>query len=155
MNRYRRVMWAVVFLVLIGMLMCVMDARAEEVNMDIVIQIESGGNPNAYNKDSGAIGLCQITPVVLKEWNKSGQIPFLERGLYKPEVNRPIGDWYMNTRIPQMLKAYKIPDTIDNRLISYNAGIKVCKDYHRGKIKRLPRETVNYLKKYHKLEKGG
>jgi hypothetical protein len=60
----------------------------------------------------------------------------------------------MNTRIPQMLKAYKIPDTIDNRLISYNAGIKVCKDYHRGKIKRLPRETVNYITKYHKLERG-
>jgi hypothetical protein len=54
-----------------------------------------------------------------------------------------------------MLKAYNIPDTINNRLISYNAGIKVCKDYHRGKIKRLPRETREYLKRYHKLEKGG
>lgn len=114
--------------------------------MDIIIQIESGGNPNAYNKESGAIGLCQITPIVLKEWNESGQLRFLERGLYKPEVNRPIGDWYMNTRIPQMLKAYKIPDTIDNRLWAYNAGI--------GNVKkgRLPKETRNYIRKYHKLE---
>jgi hypothetical protein len=52
----------------------------------------------------------------------------------------------MNTRIPQMLKAYKIPDTIDNRLWAYNAGI--------GNVKkgRLPKETRNYIRKYHKLE---
>jgi hypothetical protein len=33
-----------------------------------VIQVESGGNPNAVGK-AGEIGLMQISPIVLKEWN--------------------------------------------------------------------------------------
>jgi len=31
-----------------------------------MIQIESGGNPNAYNKSSGAVGLMQVSPIVYK-----------------------------------------------------------------------------------------
>jgi soluble lytic murein transglycosylase-like protein len=151
---------------------------AQDVDVNIVIQIESGGDPNAYNKKSGAIGLMQITPIVLKEYNQlatgrnlytsqhhyiNGMIikwwdvaKSLERvnieELFDETTNIRIGYWYLNTRIPQMLSTHEIPDTINSRLISYNAGIKVCKDYHRGKIKKLPRETRNYLTKYHKLE---
>jgi soluble lytic murein transglycosylase-like protein len=140
-----------------------MPCPAEEVNIDAVIEIESGGNPNAYNKGSGAIGLMQITPICYKDYHERAMrvvMPGCEvlsfyrlEDLWNPVINKNIGTTYINTYIPQMLRAYKIPDTIDNRLISYNAGIKVCKDYHRGKIKRLPRETREYLVKYHKLTK--
>ena len=49
------------------------DSFAEDINWDklveSVIQVESSGNPSAYNEKSGAIGLMQITPIVLKEFN--------------------------------------------------------------------------------------
>jgi len=90
---------------------------AEEVNVDIIIQIESGGDPNAYNKKSGAIGLMQITPIVLEEWfNYGHDITFLvspnapiekyneKNMLYSGAINRTIGTWYLNTRVPQLLK---------------------------------------------------
>ena len=40
--------------------------------MERIIQAESGGNPEAYNPESGAIGLCQFIPstrdYVEKKW---------------------------------------------------------------------------------------
>lgn len=123
--------------------------NAQDVNIDYVIQIESGGNPNAYNETSKCRGLMQISEIVLKEWNTRENHQVLEtRDLYNKAVNITIGTWYINTRIPQMLKAYKIPDTIDNRLWAYNAGI--------GNVKKgiKPKETKNYIIKYRKLERG-
>lgn len=152
-NRYRRCLWFAVVVLLIACLMgCApIPCPAEEVNINIVIQIESNGNPNAYNKKSGAIGLMQITPIVLEEYNKRKCHPklyhILTEDLYLPEVNSRVGSWYLNTRIPQMLKTYEISDTIDNRLWAYNAGI--------GRVKQgiKPRETRRYIERYHKLAK--
>ena len=142
---------------------------ATDVDINIIIQIESGGNPNAYNYKTTARGLLQITEICLKDFNEcfhfadkefiNGEfvlwIDFIKLGqkvnieeLYEPSKNIIIGSWYMNIRIPQMLRAYKIPDTIDNRLWAYNAGI--------GNVKKgiKPRETKNYIIKYHRLERG-
>ncbi len=126
----------------------ILPAFSQDVNIDKIIQIESSGNPNAYNATSGAIGLCQITPIVLKEYENRFQSPLFLSDLYNPSINKAIGSWYLNDRIPQMLKAYKIPDTIDNRLACYNEGIG---NLRKGK---MPKETRNYIKKYHKLERG-
>ena len=42
-----------------------------EINISTIIQIESSGNPNAYNPRSGCIGLMQISPKgALADWNK-------------------------------------------------------------------------------------
>ena len=51
------------------MIFCVMKASADEIDdvLPFLIQAESGGNPNAVSK-AGAIGLCQVTPIVLKEY---------------------------------------------------------------------------------------
>lgn len=116
------------------------------VNMDKIYGIESSMNPLAFNKGSQARGLGQITPIVLKEWNNFfPKRSFKEDDLFKPEINREISNWYMNVRIPQMLKAFKIKDEIKNRLISYNAGIGYLRSG-----KPLPLETVNYINKYNK-----
>jgi soluble lytic murein transglycosylase-like protein len=127
-------------------------ALAQEpiVDMDILKIVESSGNPKAYNKKSQARGLYQITPIVLKEWNnyhpkQKYDDPEL---LFNPNVNQQIAQWYISERIPQMLKVYKKPLTIDNILASYNAGIKYVKEGL-----PLPKETKGYLKKYYKALK--
>lgn len=126
--------------------------HAEEVyvNMDRIMQIESGGNPNAYNASSKATGLYQITPIVLKDFNQTMlKIPgydntYKQADLYDPQINAKIAHWYMNTRIPSLFKAYKLVDSVDHRLVAYNAGIRAV-------IRNLrPKETRDYIVKYHK-----
>lgn len=114
------------------------------IDMNKIYQIESSNDPKAYNQQSNARGLGQITPIVLKEWNDFHKDEvYKPNDLFNPATNRKISNWYMNKRIPQMLKYYKLPDTKKNRIISYNAGIS----YVKGK-KQLPQETINYLEKY-------
>jgi hypothetical protein len=115
-----------------------------DIDMNKVYSIESSNNPNAHNKSSNAKGLGQITPIVLKEWNNlNPKDKHSDADLFKADVNKKIASWYMNKRIPQMLKAKGLKDTLDNRLVAYNAGISKV-----GKI--LPRETADYIKKYKK-----
>ena len=151
-------------------------ARAEGVNMDIIAIIESNNNPNAYNKKSGAIGLYQITPIVYEDWKNHNYIYEFEgktedgkkviihfrpdyfslRYLFVPEFNKEVADWYMQKRIPQLLRYYKIPDTITNRLIAYNWGIGNLKKWYFSKNPKftLPQETHDYLIKYYKLARS-
>ena len=119
---------------------------AEPVELSIVSYIESSNNPMAYNKVSQARGLYQITPICLKEynqWHKGENIAL--NALYSPVVARKVAKWYIDVRIPQMLKAYKISDNLKNRLFAYNAGI--------GLVKRgiMPEETRQYISKYKRL----
>jgi len=118
-----------------------------KINLEIIKQIESSGKPEAFNEVSKARGLYQITPIVLKEWNNffpKGK--YSEDDLFNPEINEKIASWYINDRIPSMLKYFKKPVTLDNVLISYNAGI----DYvvHN---RNLPKETNDYISKYNNL----
>lgn len=112
------------------------------VNMAIIAKIESSNNPLAYNSHSGAIGLCQIRPVVLEEYiDRVG----IKGNLWDKDYNLAVGNWYMKTRIPQMLRYYRLGDTIENRLWAYNAGI--------GNVKKgkKPAETRAYIQKYRRL----
>ena len=134
--------------VIVSLLLMSTVAQASEVYIDMqkIRMIESSGNPRAYNKYSHARGLYQITPIVLQEWNNfhPTQQYTLEQ-LFSSRINSTIAHWYMNYRIPQMLKYYGVEDTVENRLISYNAGIS----YVVGNGKVLPSETVQYIRKYH------
>lgn len=118
------------------------------VDLQKIFQIESSLNPRAVNNNSGARGLGQITPIVLKEWNNMNPTDqHLSDELFDPSTNAKISGWYMNKRIPQMIKHYGLEDNIDNRLAAYNAGI--------GTVKNggpLPTETVNYIRKYKELQ---
>lgn len=138
-------------------------ARAGEVNMDIIATIESGNNPNAisYAGAKYGRGLYQVSEIVLleyneievKNWSKKTHIyaPLWSEHLFDPFINKIVANWYMNKRIPQMLEYYHLKDTIDARLACYNAGIGVYLKYMQGK-RKLPSETINYLRKYHRLE---
>ena len=111
--------------------------------LSIIAIIESSNNPLAYNPKTQARGLYQITPICLKEWNNFHPSEhYALNDLFNPQVNEKIAKWYLTKRIPQMLRYYKKPVTIENILICYNAGIKyVLKGV-------IPEETKEYIQKY-------
>ena len=136
----------VILLVLAFSLTFISIGWAELINLQVITRIESGGNPQAISK-AGAVGLYQIMPCVLQEYNARYNLRLSKKDLYNPEVNAKIASWYFNNRIPQLLRYYKKEVTIKNVLWAYNAGIgNVVKG-------RLPLETKNYLIKYDKLTK--
>lgn len=114
-----------------------------EMDMAKIAMIESSGNPLAHNKRDDSRGLFQITPIVLKEWNQFHKQKHTMNDLWNPLVNEKIARWYMNIRIPAMLKAYKKPVNDHNMIVAWNAGISYV-----VKGKKLPPVTVAYLRKY-------
>lgn len=134
-------------LLLVFMAGCSYASDTADVDMAIIASIESSNNPNAYNKRSGAVGLCQITPIVLLEFNKYRHTHYIMNDLYSPGLNKTIATWYMNMRIPELLANYGIKDTTRARLIAYNAGIRILVKKH-----VLPKETINYIIKYEDMK---
>jgi hypothetical protein len=65
--------------------------------------------------------------------------------MYNPSKAYVVANWYLNERIPNMLRFYKLPDTVKHRIWAYNAGI--------GCLRKgvLPDETQKYIAKYNKL----
>lgn len=133
---------AIVFLLLM-----MPAAHAQEINIAHIAAIESHNNPHAYNKHSHAIGLCQITETVLIDYNEHFGTNWKLLDLYNMDLNMMVASWYLNDRIPAMLKYYKIANSVRNRLIAYNYGI--------GHLKhgdQLPKETIDYILKYEEKE---
>jgi hypothetical protein len=93
------------------------------VDPDRVYQIESSGNPNAYNKSSHATGLGQITPIALKDWNQMNSDQYSLPQLYDPQINQRVAYWTLTQRIPSMLQAYGKEVTPENVLWAYHDGI--------------------------------
>ena len=122
-----------------------------KIAIAVIIVIESGGNPLAYNKKSGAVGICQITQACLDDYNYYHQKKIKLEDLYDSKLNKQVAEWYLNKRIPTMLDYYAIEDTVENRLIAYDWGIGNLRKYKKGKIKELPKETKDYIEKYKAL----
>lgn len=118
------------------------------IDYEALMQIESSGNPRAENKFSGARGLFQITTPALQEFNTYNKAKYTQDDLFNPIVNQTIAKWYLEKRIPEMLKFYKIPITLENQLHAYNAGIS------RVVQGKMPEETKQYIAKYLKLTGG-
>lgn len=132
----------------------ILNNNSSSIDINKVIQAESNGNPNAVSK-VGATGLMQIMPLESKngsplgDYNKLKGRNFTTNDLKNPRINKEIGTWYLQTRIPSQLKTFDIPDTSAHRLIAYNWGIGNLKKWYenRGNFSNLPLETQNYLKK--------
>ena len=132
---------------------------ADEIDdlIPFIIQVESGGNPHAVS-NRGAIGLMQITPIVLKEWNKhlcfitytdGTEVKWWEYNCNKPkdlfnvDTNIKIGEWYL-----RRLKDHYLKDnyTIERMLHAWNGGITRLRKLNYD-CSKMPRETRNYVKK--------
>ena len=113
---------------------------AEEIRWDdlvsAIVQVESGGNPNAVGKN-GEIGLMQIHPDgALKEysqWVKSnGGIVYAS--LYEPSFNKEVGLWYLHRLHDHYLKSIVIiKNEAKDEFFIYNAS-----EGEIGKKRRLP-----------------
>lgn len=139
---------------IIGFAIC--DAiRTDEV-MNKISLIESDHNPNAISP-AGARGQYQI---MRDTWDECCQLMKVnwdyDTDWRDPERNRAVGEYYLNKRIPAMLKAYNIPNTQETRLACYNGGIcrvkyAYRKDPNTWKV-YLPQETQRYIKKYMEIK---
>jgi soluble lytic murein transglycosylase-like protein len=136
--------WVFVGATALNMVGC--DTAHASVNMEAIKQIESGGNPKAFNKGSGARGLYQITPICLKHYNEvHGRKVGLDE-LFKPETNLTVATWYFSWLEGQGLDE-------GDQIIAYNWGIGNLMKYRAG-VKDLPKETQDYLTKYQVLTNG-
>jgi len=108
--------------------------------IDAVIWVESKGKPLARSL-RGARGLMQVRKPALDDYNNYHKTSYSLDDLYDPDLNKKIGGWYLLKRIPAMLKAYKLPVTLDNVLWAYNAGI--------GRVVKgiMPKETKDFLER--------
>lgn len=122
------------------------------INLNKIIQIESSGGKNNYNTISGARGPFQF---MKKTWldiiERMGKNWIWEDAL-DLEKSREAADYYYNVRIPEMLRHYNIPDSIETRIASYDWGIGYLYDawnkYKENWIEVSPMETKEYIQKY-------
>lgn len=81
-----------------------------------IIAVESSGNPNAVSY-ADAVGLMQITPIVLIEYNRENNTSYSKDDLFSAFVNMNIGIWYFR----RLIERYNL--SVYDALRAYNAGI--------------------------------
>lgn len=116
------------------------------IDLDVIAQIESSQKAGAYNARSGATGMYQITEIALKDYNQQTGEAYTLRDMYDPVLARKVADWTFHVRYPQFFKKMQVEDSLENRIIAWNAGIS-----HVRYKKDLPAETRNYISKYQRL----
>lgn len=125
--------------------------------LEKVIQTESAGDPNAVNPTSGAFGLMQLMDNgALADWNMMNGQSLTKEQAMDPNINKQIGTWYLQKRIPTMLQQYGLPLSPEYMLMAYNWGIGNLMDWYKGKgqykgkakdYSLVPQETKQYVKK--------
>jgi len=128
------------------------DTPPAHINMRAIIQIESAGDPRAVSR-AGCRGLCQISRATWDECcRRLGVNWSFDRDAFQPSENTIVGNFYMNTRIPEMLEYYGIPDWYATRIGAYNWGIgnlrAAWRRYGDDWVAHAPKETRDYLNKY-------
>lgn len=148
---------AVCVLTALLLLLVCTKSHAEEVNLSIIADIESSNEPLAYN--NGHVGEFQISEGIIDTFNEEchkndndcGIIMKLS-DMYIPLYAHEMANYFINSKIPQWLDYYGIPDNITTRLIAWNWGIGHLRKWFKNgsKWNKLPYETRNYIKKYFK-----
>lgn len=118
---------------------------AVTVNMSALRQIESGGDSGAIGDHGKALGAFQIHKAVIDDFNAKASNKLLQplshKDVLRPEIGEIVANWYINQRIPRMLRAFGLQDSLENRLTAYNMGIKAVK---KGKVAK------EYIRRYKK-----
>jgi hypothetical protein len=83
-----------------------------------VAQVESGGNPKAYNPKENAAGIVQIRPCVLADVNSFYGTHYTSVDRYSPAKSKEIFSMY--TRY--WVRYYAIEDTPEHRARIWNGG---------------------------------
>ena len=130
-------------LIVVGLLLLTMwsiwarSGWASEVDMSAISLIESSGGKHLIGDGGHAHGQYQVSDITIREYEQMTGNP----GKNYDEI----AHWYMEKRIPQLLRHFKIPVTTKTKIWAYNAGIgNVVKG-------RIPKTTSSYFRKYEKL----
>lgn len=122
--------------------------KCSSVDLNVIASIESSNNPNAVGDGGLALGLYQLHECVIKDAKRHFKCDYSHQDALNPEKAHKIANWYINAEIPRLLRHFRIPDTIENRLIAYNAGIRTLTQ---GRV--IPKITKRYIKKYKEMAK--
>ncbi len=132
-------------------MMCSFSAAHAETTIDLeaIKTIESGGDPQAVNVETGCYGLYQISEICLADYNQRRHSRYVIEDLFRPEINETIASWYFE-RIKEMLARYRIPINTTTLIASYNWGIGHVAAWAKEgmRFEQLPAETRRYIKKY-------
>ena len=89
--------------------------------MDAIIQVESEGNPKAFNKNGNCAGAMQITPILVKDCNN-----ILKR--QKSNKRYTMADRYSVEKSKEMFqifqKCYNPENNIEKAIRLWNGGVK-------------------------------
>lgn len=128
------------------------NASTLQIDMDRIIAIESSGNPRAVSS-AGCRGLCQIAEGTWIECTRRMGVTWTwDEDAWQPGENRAVGNYYINTRIPEMLRYYGIDDNHATRIGTYNWGIgnlrRAWERHGHDWLAHAPKETQDYVIKY-------
>jgi len=165
----------ILFLLCLWLASAIRVEGADEIDWDrlvaAIIKVESNGNSNAIGS-SGEIGLMQVSPIVLLEYNEVNdnyvypiyyipkgvdRLPYLEKlfrklsleQLYEPNINKYVGTWYLHRLKDHYLKENY---TIERLLAAYNGGITRLRKVNYD-VSKMPKSTRRYVKKVMALYK--
>ncbi len=102
--------------------------------INAIIQVESKGNPNAYNKNGDCVGILQITRICVKEANN-----ILKDA--KSEIVFSLSDRW------DVEKSKKIFILIQNKYNPEHDLIKACRIWNEGPYYNKQIKTTEYVKK--------
>jgi hypothetical protein len=127
----------------------------QNITIDKIWEIESsrGKDPNMDKNPSGARGHFQFLEATWDECvRRMGKDWDWWNGSMDYKKSSQVADFYLNTRIPELLNSRGIDDNINTRLAAYNWGIgnlsKAIDKYKNSWIQFAPSETSNYIIKY-------
>lgn len=115
------------------------------IDLSAIAQIESSGNPKAIGDGGKALGKFQLHKAVVDEYNRFHNASYLHKNALDAHISEQIASWYLHKRIPQLLRHFKQPITLENVLTAYNMGI--------GNVIKGKRAT-RYINRYRRLTHG-
>jgi len=133
-----------VWFILIFWLAMSQNAAAHNIDMDVIEQIESGGDSQAVSP-AGCIGLFQIC-AARDHYNEVHGTNYTKFDIFDPAVNRKIANWYFGWLEKHLETTVRV-------LAGYNWGYGNVRRWD-GAMSSLPRETQNYIRKYIKITGG-
>jgi len=149
-NRKKTIMGIMLILVLFALPGFAVNKNVR-INLRAIALIESGGDPLAYSPHEQAYGLFQIRAPALLDYNTAGPgraCPLILTDMYDPFLAEAVASWYFDTAIPAYLAYYRIADTVENRIIAWNAGIGAM-----AEGRRVPATTQAYINIYKEMTK--
>lgn len=88
-----------------------------------LVQVESDFDINAYVKWSGAVSLCQVTPICVEEYNRVNETTYTIEDMWNIDNNLDVGFWYFARLMDNDIygESHHIED-IRDAYMAYNIG---------------------------------